>query len=193
MFAYFSYRQRPRTDMYLHLKAEPNADPTALWGAVRSIVQTMDAGVPLLEVAPLGEALQIFFFPQRLAAWITGVVGAFGLLLGAVGIYGVTAYSASKRSHEIGIRIALGAGVSDVRRMVLRQGMVAPAIGMAIGVGAAVVLTRLLGSFLVGVSPLDPLTFATVVGLLGSVAVLATSVPARRAARIDPVVTLRAD
>ena len=190
---YFSYRQRPRTDMYLHLKAEPGADPAALWAEVRSITRALDAGVPLLQVAPLADALQIFFFPQLFAAWITGVVGAFGLLLGAVGIYGVTAYSASRRSHEIGIRIALGAGGRDVRRMVLRQGMVAPVAGMAIGVSVAAALTRLLGSFLVGVSPLDPLTFATVVGLLGSVAVLATSVPARRAARIDPVVTLKTD
>ncbi len=139
------------------------------------------------------EALQIFFFPQLFAAWITGVVGAFGLLLGAVGIYGVTAFTASRRSHEIGIRLALGAGARDVRRMMVRQGMVAPLVGLGIGLALAAALTRLLGSFLVDISPLDPLTFGVAVTLLGSVALVATLIPARRAARVDPVVTLKTE
>jgi predicted permease len=192
-FAYFSFRQRPRNDMILHLLVGPGAAMAPTWQAVRSIVRELDPAVPMLSAAPLPEALAIHSFPQRLAAWITGVVGFFGLLLGATGIYGVTAHAVSRRSREIGVRIALGARLAHVRRMMVRQGMRAPAIGMLIGLGLAAWLTRFLGAFLVDVDPLDGPTFGAVVLLLGAVALAATLAPARRAARVDPVVTLRSD
>ena len=192
-FAYFSHRQRPHNDMVLHLRVEPEAAMAPIWEGVVSIAGDLDPAVPMLAAAPLTEALEIFSFPQRLAAWITGVIGLFGLILGAIGTYGVTAYSVSRRSREIGVRIALGACLTDVRGMMLRQGLRAPAAGMLIGLGLAAGLTRFLGAFLVDVSPLDATTFATVVLLLGAVAVIATLAPARRAARVDPVVTLRSE
>ena len=192
-FAYFSFRQRPRHDLILHLRARPGADTSLLWGSVRAIVADLDPAVPLLDVAPLADALQIFWLAQRFAAWITAVVGFFGLLLGAVGTYGVTAYAVSRRSQEIGVRMALGARLSEVRRMMVRQGMVAPMLGMLVGLAIAAAATRLLEAFLVGVNPLDPVTFAGVGLLLASVALIATLAPARRASRVDPVVTLRSE
>jgi putative ABC transport system permease protein len=193
IFAYFSYRQRPRTDMYLHLKTAIAVDSVSLWAEVRRVAADIDPAVPLLAAGGLAEALRIFVFPQLIAAWVTGIVGAFGLLLGAVGIYGVTAYAISRRVHEIGVRIALGANSRAVRLMMVRQGMVAPLVGMLVGLLGAAAVTRLLSSFLFRVSPLDPVVFVSVPALLGSVAMLATLLPARRAARVDPVVTLRAD
>jgi ABC-type antimicrobial peptide transport system permease subunit len=130
---------------------------------------------------------------QRLAAWVAGVVGLVGLGLGAVGVYGVTAYAASHRIHEIGVRIALGARARDVRRLLLRSGMRAPLFGMIIGLGLAAAAARLIASFLYGVSAADPVTWITVVVLLGGVALLATLLPASRAAALDPVKTLRTE
>ncbi len=193
IFAYFSHRQRPRGDMYLHLKASPGIDRTRLWDGVRRIAGDLDPAVPLLSAGALPDALRIFVFPQLVAAWITGVVGLVGLVLGVVGIYGVTAHAASRRTHEIGVRIALGAGGRELRRMMVRQGMIAPLVGMVVGLALAGAITRLMGTFLFGVSPLDPLTFGTVSVLLGSAALCATLLPARRAARVDPVVTLKAE
>ena len=179
--------------MYLHLRTEPGIESAALWAEVRSIAADIDPAVPVLAAGGLEEALRIFLFPQLVAAWITGIVGAIGLLLGAVGIYGVTSYATSRRAHEIGVRMALGASVADVHRMIVRQGMTAPLFGMVAGLLLAAAVTRLLSAFLFDVSPLDPLTFVSVSLLLGAVAVLATLLPARLAARVDPVVTLKAD
>ena len=187
--------------MYLHLRTEPGIESAALWAEVRSIAADIDPAVPVLAAGGLEEALRIFLFPQLVAAWITGIVGAIGLLLGAVGIYGVTSYATSRRAHEIGVRMALGASVADVHRMIVRQGINAtlahhgghPLFGMVAGLLLAAAVTRLLSAFLFDVSPLDPLTFVSVSLLLGAVAVLATLLPARLAARVDPVVTLKAD
>jgi predicted permease len=191
LFAYFPFRQRPRTDMYLHVALAPGAVEEVLWPALRDVVASIDPEVPVLSAAPLRDALRLHFLPQLLAAWVTGVAGALGLVLGTVGIYGVTAYAASRRLHEIGVRMALGAAATDVRRMMMRQGIAAPLVGMAVGMLAAAVLTRLMQAFLMGVSPLDPFVFGAVAGILAAAAVLATLVPARRAARVDPVITLK--
>jgi predicted permease len=115
------------------------------------------------------------------------------LVLGLVGIYGVIAYVAAQRTREIGIRMALGAQIGDVRRMFLRHGLSLTAAGIACGIAAALVLTRVMSALLFGVGPMDPLTYAAVSGLLAVVALLATYLPARRAARVDPMVALRAD
>jgi ABC-type antimicrobial peptide transport system permease subunit len=113
------------------------------------------------------------------------------LLLAAVGIYGVMSYAISRRAHEIGIRVSLGATRADVLRMVLRQGMAQALAGSAAGVGGALFLSRLMSRMLYGVKPDDPLTFGTVGAVLGLAALLAICVPARRATRIDPMVALR--
>ncbi len=159
----------------------------------RAIVRELDPAVPILLFQPLMTVVERSYFAQRIAAWVTGVLGFVGLVLGAVGIYGVASYSVSQRRHEIGVRIALGAGAADVRRLVVRQGMLAPLIGMACGLAAAFALTRFLAHMLVGVSPHDPWAFVAVLGVLTMVAFGANYIPAYRASRLDPSATLRSE
>ena len=122
-----------------------------------------------------------------------GIAGAMALLLGVIGIYGVIAYSVSQKRREIGIRLALGAQPMELRRMFLRQGLALTGIGAAIGLGAAIFLTHLMKSLLFGISPLDPVTYAGVPFVLAAAALLASYLPARRAAAVDPVEALRAE
>jgi ABC-type antimicrobial peptide transport system permease subunit len=124
---------------------------------------------------------------------IMGIAASVALLIGVVGIYGVIAYAAAQRTREIGVRMVLGAQRGDVRKMFLRQGLLLTAVGIALGVGVAVALTRVMSSFLFGVGPLDPVTYAVVSGTLAAAALLATYLPARRASQVDPIVALRAD
>jgi len=127
----------------------------------------------------------------RFLMLLLAIFAAVALLLAAVGIYGVMSYVIARRTHEIGIRISLGATRGNVLRMVLRQGMMQALAGSAVGVGAALVLTRLMSRMLYGVRPADPLTFAAVPLVLGAAALAAICVPARRATRIEPTVALR--
>jgi putative ABC transport system permease protein len=135
--------------------------------------------------------VQLSTTTQRLAGTFVGGFGALALILAGIGIYGVLAYTTRQRTHEIGIRLALGAEPLDVLRLVLRQGLTVAAVGLAIGVAASLVLTRALSSQLFGISATDPLTFIAVAGLVLAVAFLACYVPARRAMQTDPMVALR--
>jgi ABC-type antimicrobial peptide transport system permease subunit len=127
------------------------------------------------------------------AMLMLGIAAGVALLLGALGIYGVISYIAAQRTREIGIRIALGARAADVLRMVLAQGLTLAGVGIAIGLVAALAITRVMRALLYETSPTDPLTFATVVPVLGAAALLACWVPARRAMRADPIVALRCE
>jgi len=122
-----------------------------------------------------------------------GIAGAMALLLGIIGIYGVMAYAVSQRRREIGIRLALGAPPSELRRMFMRHALALAGVGVAIGLVAAASLTRLMASLLFGIAPMDPLTYAAVPVVLLSAALLASYLPARRAAAVDPVETLKAE
>ena len=132
-------------------------------------------------------------FASRLIMQLVTVIGLFGLLLAVGGLYGVIAYSVSRRTREIGIRIAVGADPSSVARLVLQQGMKLTIIGVGIGLSLSLLASRLLGSLLVGVSARDPFVYVVVPLLLAAISLLACYVPARRAARVDPLVALRQD
>jgi len=188
-FTYLPLAQSYRPQMSLQVRGR-NAEAPSL-PAMRGVLRELDPDLPFMEVIALREYVEIGFLPQRIAGSVAGILGVVGLLLGAVGIYGVTAYTVNQRLHEIGIRKALGAPRGQVLRLVVRQGMLAPLLGMAAGVSLALPLTRLLAAFLMGISPVDPITFAGVLALLAVVAFLANWLPARRAASTDPLVCLR--
>jgi putative ABC transport system permease protein len=127
----------------------------------------------------------------QFAAVLAGCLGTLGLILAVVGVYGVISYAASQRTHEIGTRIALGAQRRDILRMVLHQGFVIVPVGLVAGILAAAGVARLVGSFLAGISPFDPLTYVTASLLLAGIALFASYVPARRAMKVDPIAALR--
>jgi putative ABC transport system permease protein len=131
------------------------------------------------------------FFLFRFGAQLTSTMGLLGLILAVVGVYSVVSYAAGQRTHEIGIRMALGAAPQDILLMVLRQSVVVVAIGLTLGLAAALAGTRAIASFIVGVRPTDAATFVTVVVLLAVIALIACWIPARRATRINPLVALR--
>jgi predicted permease len=191
-FYYVSADQWYPSAMSLHMRIAPGAE-RAVAAQIRQVVRQLDANLPVQPMRPMNDLLQVFFLPQRVAAWVAGVMGFVGLLLGAVGVYGVTAFAVGQRRREIGVRIALGADTSNVLSLMMRRGLVAPMIGMVAGLAVTVIATRLLTSLIPGVSPLDPLTFGSVIAILAAVAVLATLLPARKAVRLDPVEALRAE
>ena len=168
-------------------------DAAALGPVIRDAVRAVDPLLPVPEVITMENATSVVLLPQRIAAAVTAVMGLLGLILAAVGLYGVVAYTAGLRTREIGVRLALGAPGGSVLRLIMRDGMRLAGIGMVVGLVLAVVLTRVMTRFLFGVSPLDPLVFVLIPLTLASVALLANFLPARRAAATDPVVALRAD
>jgi ABC-type antimicrobial peptide transport system permease subunit len=160
---------------------------------VRALLREMSPNLPLTVAMPLSDVTAIGLIPQRVVAAVAGSLGIVGLVLAAIGIYGVTAYAVSRRTREIGIRVALGADEGRVLRLVLRQGLVLAGTGVAIGSSLAALGSPLLESLLYGVRGLDPLTFGAACALFAAVTLVATYIPARRAARIDPMVALRAE
>ncbi|MBV8206240.1 MAG: ABC transporter permease [Acidobacteria bacterium] len=175
--------------MYVVLRGHGSTD--ALAGSLRQAVQSMDARLPVSSLRPLSSTLAASAAPQRFNMALMTSLGGIALLLAAVGIFGVTSYSVAQRTQEIGIRMALGATGSGISAMVLRDALRLAAAGVLIGSVAAAGLAPLLRTLLFGVKPLDPLTFAAVAALLVAVSTLASYVPARRAAIVDPMVALR--
>ncbi|MGA9995891.1 MAG: ABC transporter permease [Pyrinomonadaceae bacterium] len=177
--------------MTLVLRTE--SDPASFVPAVRREVNAVDPDLALADVRTVDQLMSETLGQSRYRVVLLGIFAIGALILAAVGIYGVIAYAVSQRTREIGIRIALGARKRDIFRLVVWHGMILSSIGVAIGVGASLALTRFLSSLLYGVSSTDPLTFTTVVLLLIGVALLACSVPARRATRVDPLIALKYD
>lgn len=167
------------------------SDPRSIMNVVRSELLAMGSGLSIRGIVPLEDKIAEYVSPQRFNMLSLGVFAAVALVLAATGVYGVTAYAVSRRTQEIGIRMALGARAGDVLRTVLAQGLIVTLIGIAVGWVAALALTRVIRSLLYDVSPTDPTTFLCVALLLVGMALLATYLPARRAARIDPMAALR--
>jgi putative ABC transport system permease protein len=188
---YLPYRQYPWDLAPRHLIVRSASNPTRLAALIRREVAALDEEQPVADVRTLEEVIRQAVGPQRFAMTLLGVFAGLALLLAGVGIYGVMAYSVSQRTHEIGIRVALGANRSRVLGMVVVQAMVLALIGANIGLAGALGLTRFLSGLLFGISPTDPLTFAVVLPLLVGVALLASYIPARRAAKVDPLVALK--
>jgi predicted permease len=171
----------------------PDADVALASAAVGRAMQGVGADLPYADVFPMSDLLAGELRPWRMGAAMFGAFGALALLLAAVGLYGVVAYSVSQRTQELGVRMALGAQRGDVRRMVLRQGVALAAVGVAIGAVLALLLAPRVGDLLFKTSPRDPMVFGGVVATMLVVAVAACLVPAWRASRVDPAITMRAE
>ncbi len=189
--AWMPVLQEPRSDLTVFVRAA--GDPKALVPALRRAFQAVNTELPFLDVRTMAEHMQAAVFAQRLGAIMLAAFGCVALLLSAIGIYGVLSFGVSQRTREIGVRVALGAVRGDVVGLVVGRAMRLAGLGLLIGLGAAVGAAQLLRSQLIGISPRDPVTFAIIAVTLGAVALAASWLPARRAARIDPMVALRTE
>jgi len=171
--------------------ARTDSNPINMANALRLAVQAVDPDMPLFDVASMEQLVYKSVATPRFNAFLLAGFACLALILAAVGIYGVTSYSVTQRTHEIGIRMALGAERSDVLRMVVRQSLRLAALGTVLGLVAALGVTRVLSSMLFGVQPTDPLTYLTVAAALIGLSLLASYLPARRATKVDPMVALR--
>jgi predicted permease len=170
------------------------ADPAGLAPTIRAVVRQLDAELGVdLNLTPMADIVSESVGRPRFQMALLSAFATMALILAAIGVYGVMAYSVEQRTREIGVRVALGAAAGDVMRLVLRQGLAITGAGMAIGLGVAAAVTRLLDAMLFGLTPLDPLTFVVGPFTLGAVATIAAYLPARRAAQVDPIVALRCD
>jgi putative ABC transport system permease protein len=183
------YLQQPSFSMAFVLRTESN--PLMLAGAVREAVQSIDKNQPLSGATTMDEVIAKSVAPRRFRMLLLGLFALLALLLAVIGVYGVIAYSSTQRTHEFGVRIALGANRQDILKLVVQQGFKLAVLGVSIGVGGALILTRFLSSLLYEVSAHDPLTFSGVAALLMLVALAASYIPARRAMKVDPIVALR--
>jgi predicted permease len=178
-------------DPKMTLVVRTTGEPQSVAAAVREQIRALDANLPVAGVSTLRDQVALSLFPARVAAWTLGSFGLLALLLAAIGIYGIVSYSVAQRTREIGVRMALGARQGDVLRLVLGQGLIVIAAGVAIGLLIAFGSTRVLAGFLYGVGATDAATFVGVPLVLGLVALVASYLPARRATKVDPLVALR--
>jgi putative ABC transport system permease protein len=171
--------------------ARTAGDPLSLAPAAQRVIQSIDPDQPVSDVRTMESWIGNSVARARFGTVLLALFGIVALMLAAIGIYGVISYSVTQRTHEIGIRMALGAKPGDVLRMVIKQGMTVSIIGVALGIVGAFAATRVLASMLYEVAPTDPLTFVSIPLLLSSVALLACYIPARRATKVDPMEALR--
>jgi putative ABC transport system permease protein len=187
---YVPFQQAGQRRMNLVVRAGAG-DPLALTTSLRGAVAELDKEQLIWQTRTLDQLVSASVAGRRFNMTLLGLFAAVAMLLAALGLYGVMAYTVTRRTHEIGVRMALGARGSDVLRMVVGQGMKLAAAGVLLGLAAAFALTRVLASLLYGVSTTDPLTYAGLAALLGTVAFLASYLPARRATKVDPMEALR--
>jgi putative ABC transport system permease protein len=180
-----------RTFVSAYITVRTTMAPLGFSAAVKREINALDPTLPLSQMRSMEQVVARSIAPQRFNMLLIGLFAGLGIGLAAIGIYGVVSYSVAQRTQEIGIRMALGAQTLDILRLVLQQGFGLALAGVAIGLIAALALTRLMASLLFGVSATDPLTFIAVSLLLGGIALLACFLPARRAARVDPMIALR--
>ena len=190
-YFYVAFRQIYRADMGLAVYIRTAQGPSAAADLMRREVRGIDPSVTVIDAMPLAEHVVQTLFAEKIAANLLSVLGTLALLLAAVGLYSVMAYAVTQRTHEIGIRMALGATRKDVVKLIVGQGLALTLAGIGAGLVAALALTRLLTSFLYGTTTTDPATFIGVSVLLASVALLASYIPAWRATKVDPMVALR--
>jgi predicted permease len=188
---YLAYDARPQAGVTLHIRT--SIDPMAVLPDVRRAFATTEPDLALVAPVTLAEFATGAFALQRLGGWVLGVLGGVALLLAALGLYGVTSYAVTQRTHEVGVRVALGATVRQVLGVFLSEGFRLAAIGVVVGSVVMLAVGRLLASQLYGVKPNDPLTLAGTALLLTIVALAASYIPARRATRVSPLIALRAD
>jgi len=189
---YLPYAQHARPDLTMTVRTSV-AVPGSVAGALRRAVHELDPDLPVTQLRTMPEVVSRSFWEQRLASWLLGLFSAIGIALAAVGIYSVMAYSIAQRTHELGMRLALGAQRADVLKLVVRQGMGAVGLGMIVGLAANIGVLRLLASQLYEISPLDLPTYGGAALLILVVALVASYLPANRATRVDSMVALRCE
>ncbi len=188
---YLSDRQQPFISRFVIVRT--GADPRSALASIRAAVASLDRDVPVARLYTIDQLMNESVAAPRFRTTLVTVFAVLGLVLAAIGIYGVMAYAVSERARELGVRLALGATAGDVMRMVLAEAFALAAAGVALGIAGAVVTTRLMAALLFGVTPTDPVTFASIAGILMAIALAGSYVPARRATRVDPIATLRSE
>jgi ABC-type antimicrobial peptide transport system permease subunit len=204
-YFYVSFRQMYRADLDLAFYVRTQGNPETALSLIRQKAREIDPSVTVFDSVPLSEFIEASLYPQKVAASLLSVLGTLSVVLAAVGLYSVMAYSVTQRTHEIGIRMALGARPADVLRLVVRQGLSLVLAGLAVGLCLSLAAARSISAIavvgssmdtptrLLGVSATDPLTYIGAMFLLLVIALFATWIPARRAAGVEPMVALRCD
>ena len=190
-YLHFAAAQRP--SRYNYLVARTRGEASQLLAALRRDLLTLEPGMVFVSSNTMEDSLELSLLPQRAAAWLALAFGGVGTLLAAIGLYGVIAFSVTRRTREIGVRVAVGADTTDVLRLVMRQGLALAALGAVVGVGLAVVLASVLRGVLYGISSFDPVAWGAALAVLFGAAFAANLVPARRAMRVNPITALRAE
>jgi putative ABC transport system permease protein len=188
---YFWFPQDPGRD--ITIVARVAGDPLAATNVIRAALREIDPNQPVADVRAMTDFVSASVARPRFTMLVLASFAAIAFILAAIGLYGVIAFGVTQRTHEIGVRVALGAQSQDVLGLIMRHGMLMLGIGLAIGIFAALALGRVLAALLFGVSPRDPATLVTSTLFLAAVGLLATYLPARRATRVDPMVALRAE
>jgi putative ABC transport system permease protein len=186
---YGNLQQNPASGAYIVVRT--SGDPVGMTSSVRAAIRSVDKDLPVFRVTDMEEMVANSLSQRRLSTVLLGIFAFVAIALSTIGLYGLISYSVTQRTHEIGIRIAIGAARGDVMRMVIGQGMMLVGLGLVAGLVGAFALTRLMTTLLFGVSATDPFVFAVVCGLLLIAATAAAWIPARRAVRIDPIIALR--